>query len=540
MKQAPRWLWFILSTVLLCALLGGLYGRQVEATKAGDDSDVESGLTKFTRVYNVVEQNYADVVDPDRAIYGPSETNVGAIPGALRTLDPHSNFYDPRAFSRLREDQEGKYYGVGMQIGQRPGKLGKLVVVVTAPIPGSPAFRAGLRPGDVIAKVNGESTEGMNTELVAGKLKGPKGTQVHITVTRQGYDQPLEFDITRDEISQRSVDDVFMIKPGIAFIHINRFNENTNDELTEALRSLDEKSLQGLVLDLRDNPGGLLQEAVEVSDHFLEKSQLIVYHYGRHSQEKRYYTTKGDSGKEYPIVVLINRMTASAAEIVTGALQDHDRALVMGEPSFGKGLVQTVFPLSERTGLALTTARYYTPSGRLIQRDYNNVSLYDYYYHPEESPAPHTDVRLTDGGREVYGGGGITPDVKYEDPKLTPPQELLMQPEHNAFFEFDQYYLGVHKTIPKDFQVTDAVLQEFRQFLADQKIPLSDENLKANMDFIRMRIRFQLVYSIFGETEAKRIAIGDDLLVQKAVESMPQASELLAKAKRYIASKTQR
>jgi carboxyl-terminal processing protease len=543
MKQAPRWLWFILSTVLLCALLGGLYGRQVEATTVGDDSDVKNSLTEFTRVYNVVEQNYADVVDPDRAIYGmlpdqPGETNVGAIPGALRRLDPHSNFYDPLAFARLREDQEGKYYGVGMQIGQIPGKLGKPVVVVNYPIPGSPAFRAGLRPGDVIAKVNGQSTEGMNTQQVAEKLKGPKGTKVHITITREGYEQPLEFDITRDEISQQSVDDVFMIKPGIGYIHINRFNENTNDELSDALKNLGEKNLQGLVLDLRGNPGGLLQEAVEVSDHFLEKSQLIVYHYGRHSQEKRYYTTKGDGGKEYPIVVLINRMTASAAEIVTGALQDHDRALVMGQPSFGKGLVQTVFPLSEHTGLALTTARYYTPSGRLIQRDYDNVSLYDYYYHPEDSPTPHTDVRLTDGGREVYGGGGITPDIKFEEPKLTPAQEALLQ--HNAFFEFSKYYLGIHKTIPRDFQATDAVLQEFRQFLAVQKIQISDQDMKDNSDFIRTHIRSLLIASIFGETEANRIGMEIDPLVQKAIESMPQASELLAKAKRYIASKSQR
>jgi carboxyl-terminal processing protease len=538
MKQAPRLLWFILSTVLLCTLLGGAYGRQVEATTSADDSAVKNSLTEFTRVYNMVEQNYADAVDPDKAIYGPSESNVGAIPGALRSLDPHSNFYDPQAFSLLREDQEGRYYGVGMQIGQHPGKLGKLVVVVVAPIPGSPAFRAGLRPGDVIVKVNGRSTEGMDTHQVAEKLKGPKGTEVHITVTREGYDQPLEFDITRDEISQQSVDDSFMVKPGIGYIHINRFNENTNDELSAALKNLGEKNLQGLVLDLRNNPGGLLQEAVEVSDHFLEKSQLIVYHYGRRSPEKRYYATKGDGGKEYPIVVLINRMTASAAEIVTGALQDHDRALVMGEPSFGKGLVQTVFPLSEHTGLALTTARYYTPSGRLIQRDYNNVSLYDYYYRPEDSPAPHTDVRLTDGGREVFGGGGITPDIKYEDPKLNPTQEALLQ--HNAFFDFAKYYLGIHKTIPNDFQVTDAVLQEFCQFLAQQKIQISDQDLKANLDFIRTRIRPPLVEFIFGQTEASQIAVENDPLVQKAVDGMPQASELLAKAKRYIASKSQR
>jgi carboxyl-terminal processing protease len=538
MKQAPRWLWFILSTVLLCTLLGGAYGRQIEATTAADDSEVKNSLTEFTRVYNVVEQNYADVVDPDKAIYGPSESMVGAIPGALRSLDPHSNFYDPLAFSRLREDQEGKYYGVGMEIGQRPGKLGKLVVVVMVPIPGSPAFRAGLRPGDVIAKVNGQPTEGMNTQQVAEKLKGPKGTRVHITVTREGYDQPLEFDITRDEISRRSVDDAFMIKPGIGYIHINRFNENTNDELSEALKDLGEKSLQGLVLDLRGNPGGLLQEAVEVSDHFLEKDQLIVYHYGRNSREHRYYTKKGDGGKEYPIVVLINRMTASAAEIVTGALQDHDRALVMGEPSFGKGLVQTVYPLGEHTGLALTTARYYTPSGRLIQRDYDKVSLYDYYYRPEDTPAPRTDVRLTDGGREVYGGGGITPDIKYEEPKLTPAQEALVQ--HSAFFEFTKYYLGIHKTISRDFQATDAVLQEFQQFLAEQKIQISDQDLKDNSDFIRTRIRFSLVTSIFGETEANRISIESDPLVEKAIESMPQAGALLAKAKRYIASKSQR
>jgi carboxyl-terminal processing protease len=538
MKQVSRGLWFVLATVLACTLLGGVYGRQVEATTVGDDSAVKTSFNEFTSVYNLVEENYADPVDPDKAIYGPSESSVGAIPGALRTLDPHSNFYDPRAFSRLREDQEGKYYGVGMQIGQRPGKLGKLVIMVMAPIPGSPAFRAGLRPGDVIAKVNGKSTEGMNTEQVAEKLKGPKGTQVHITVAREGYDQPLEFDITRDEISQRSVDDVFLIKPGIGYIHINRFNENTNDELTEALKTLDEKTLQGLVLDLRGNPGGLLQEAVEVSDHFLEKSQLIVYHYGRHSQEKRYYTTKGDGGREYPIVVLINRMTASAAEIVTGALQDHDRAMVMGEPSFGKGLVQTVFPLDEHTGLALTTARYYTPSGRLIQRDYDNVSLYDYYYHPEQTPTPKTDVRLTDGGREVYGGGGISPDVKYEEPKLTPTEDLLVQ--HSAFAEFGLHYLGVHKTIPKDFQVSDAVLQEFRQFLAQQKIQVSEADLNAASDFIRTRIRLQLVNSIFGENEASRIGIANDPLVLKAVDSMPQAAQLLAKAKRYVASKSQK
>ena len=538
MKQARRVVWFILSTVLLCALLGGVYGRQVEATTGNDDSDVKASLNAFTRVYDVVEANYADPVDPDTTIYGPPNGYTGAIPGALRTLDPHYNFFDPRAFALLREDQEGKYYGVGMKIVARPGKMGKLVTYVDSPIPGSPAFRAGLRPGDIVAKVDGKPTEGLNTVQVAAMLKGPKGTQVHVTILREGYDQPLEIDITRDEISTRSVDDVFLIRPNIAYIHISKFDENTNDELSDALRKVSEKNLQGLVLDLRGNPGGLLQEAVDVSDHFLEKNQLIVYHSGRHSGEKRYLATHGDDGNEYPIVVLINRLTASAAEIVTGALQDHDRALVMGEPSFGKGLVQTVYQLSEHTGLALTTAHYYTPSGRLIQRQYENVSLYDYYYHPEHTKPNHAEVRLTDGGREVYGGGGITPDVEFADPKLTPAQETLIQ--HSAFFNFGKYYLGVHKTIPRDFEVNDAVLDEFKQFLAKEKIALSDLNMTANLDFVKNRIRIQLVDLIFGETEADRINIANDPLVLKSLDSMPQAKELMAKAKRYVADKTQR
>lgn len=538
MKQARRLAWFIISTILLCAVLGGVYGRQVEATSGGDDSDVKASLNTFTRVYDIVEANYADPVDPDQAIYGPPNGNSGAIPAALRTLDPHSNFFDPRAFALLREDQEGKYYGVGMSIQSRPGKLGKLVTVVVAPIPGSPAFRAGLRPGDIVAKVNGKPTDGLNTSEVAELLKGPKGTKVHVTIIREGYEEPLEVEITRDEISPHSVDDAFLIRPNIAYIHISKFNENTNDELSDALRKVGERNLQGLILDLRGNPGGLLQEAVDVSDHFLEKSQLIVYHSGRHSQEKRYYATHGDDGNEFPMVVLINRMTASAAEIVTGALQDHDRALVIGEPSFGKGLVQTVFQLSEHTGLALTTAHYYTPSGRLIQRQYENVSLYDYYYHPELTKPDHAEVRLTDGGREVFGGGGITPDVEFSEPKMNPAQETLTT--HGAFFNFAKYYLGVHKTIPQDFEVSDAVLSEFKQFLMKEKISFSDQDMTANLDFVKSHIRVQLVGSIFGETEADRISISDDPVVLKALDAMPQAKELMAKAKRYVASKMQR
>lgn len=541
MKQTRRLLWWVILTVVIGALLGGVYGQRVEATTDGDDSDVHKSLNAFTQVYDVVEKNYAEPLDPDKALFGPQTSGtVGAIPGMLRTLDPHSNFFDPRAFAALREDQEGRYYGVGMTIQQRPGKMGKLETIVLQPIPGSPAFRAGLRPGDVIDKVDGTSTDGLQSDRVAEMLKGPKGTVVHVTIGREGY-PPLNFTITRDEISRKSLDDVFMMQPGIAYIHIDKFNETTNDELTDALHKLNVKTLKGLILDLRGNPGGLLQEAVDVSDHFLEKHQLIVYHYGRHSSEKRYYAQRGDNSNEYPIVVLINRMTASAAEIVTGALQDHDRALVIGEPSFGKGLVQTVYPLSEHTGLALTTAHYYTPSGRLIQRDYENVSLYDYYYRPENAPTPHEDVHVTDGGREVYGGGGISPDINFTGPALTPIQERLIAcpsyPDCGPFFEFGKHYLGVHKTVARDFMPDEESVQEFGDFLNSQSIKFTPQDLKDNSDFIKKNIRYELLSMIYGDEDAKQVSIGNDPLVEKALQSFPQAAELLAHAKKYMASK---
>jgi len=537
MKPAQRAAWFLTSTILLCALVGGIYGQRVEATTNDEDQDLQSSLNKFTDVYSMIEQNYAEPVDPDRTIFGVPNINLGAIPGMLRTLDPHSSFLDPRTFELFREEQAGKYYGVGMRIGAVPGKMGKMMTVVIQPMPGSPAFRAGLRPGDVIAKVDSQSTDGLNTTQVAALLKGPKGTLVHVTVIREGSDQPLEFAITRDEISPRTVDEAFMLRPGVAYISISSFNETTNDELAEVLKKVNTKSLKGLILDMRRNPGGLLQEAVEVSDHFLEKNQLIVYHYGRRSREKRYYASHGDDGHEYPMVILINRMTASAAEIVTGALQDHDRALVMGEPSFGKGLVQSEYPLSEKTMLLLTTARYYTPSGRLIQRNYSGVSLYDYYYHYEDNPLPHAEVRLTDGGREVFGGGGITPDILVNDTKPNSTQEILDQ--HAAFFAFGKYYLGVHKTIPQDFAADDAVIAEFKKFLASQNIVIAEPDLQANLDYIKTHIRMQLVGMIFGQTEADRINVADDPLVRKAVDSLPQAAQLLINAKKYMASQGQ-
>jgi carboxyl-terminal processing protease len=542
MNRASRLFWFLISLIVVCALLGGIYGQRVEAD-ADREGSVPASLDTFSRIYSVAQQNYADPVDPDHAIFGPENSSgPGAIPGMLRILDPHSNFFDAKTYARLRESQEGKYYGVGMRIVTVPGKMGKLVTTVIEPLRDSPAFHAGIRPGDVILKVDGKPTEGLDGDTVAKMLKGPKGSTVHVTVTREGYDKPLDFDITRQEISGLSVDDYFQVRPGIAYVHISNFWETTGDELNQALKKLGEKNLKGLVLDLRGNPGGLLQSAVEVSDHFLQKNQLIVYYSGRRMAEKRYYVKAGNHGEDYPIVILINHATASAAEIVTGAMQDHDRALVIGETSFGKGLVQTVFPLSSGTGLALTTAHYFTPSGRLIQRDYSNVSLYDYLYGLEQPAAPRTDVHLTDGGRQVFGGGGITPDIKIGAPAYNAMQNKLLAtalcPDYfqcGPFFEFGKYYLGIHKNIPQGFTPEDQVVQAFHDFLAKRGLALSDRDVRDNIDFIKQHIRDVLIDMVFGEEEARHLSVQDDFMVQKAIEDLPQAAALLNRAKKYMA-----
>src|SRR6266487_685833 len=468
--SSRRTLFLVVFILVICGFLGMLFGQKITpAAAAGGDSDVRDSLRQFATVYDVVEQNYAEPVNADKAIYN------GAIPGMLHVLDPHSNFFDPKAYALLREDQRGKYYGVGMTVGPRNNK-----VIVIAPFVGTPAYRAGIRPGDIIVAVDGKPTDNMSTGDVADLLKGPKGTTVHITILREGSDKPLEFAVVRDEIPRYSVDLHFLIRPGIGYMHVTGFNETTEHEVADALDKMGD--LKGLILDLRQNPGGLLNEGVGVADKFLRKGQLIVSHHGRSSPEKRYVAAHGNGGKEYPLVVLVNRGTASAAEIVAGAIQDHDRGLVIGETTFGKGLVQTVYPLSENTGLALTTAHYYTPSGRLIQRDYSNISLYDYYYNREGAESANTanrEVKLTDSGRTVYGGGGITPDVNIPPVKSNHLQDTLLQ--HYAFFNFAKRYVVNHHPT-KSFEVDEATMQEFRKSLDEANIAYTQADLIDNND----------------------------------------------------------
>src|SRR5712671_1939963 len=509
MKPERRGVFLVVAVLLVSAVLGGIYGPNVRATSASSD-DYQSAVHDFTRVLDVVQANYAEPVDVDKAVY------QGAIPGMLRMLDPHSNFFDARQFALLREDQRGKYYGVGMVVAPRENHT-----VVMAPYVGAPAYNAGIRPGDVVVKVDDKPTDGLTTSDVADMLKGAKGTVVKITISREGYTEPLVFTVTRDEIPRHSVDIAFLLKPGIGYVRLSGFNETTDREIADALK--------------------LLNEAVAVGDMFLDKNQLIVSHHGRASTERRYYAVRGNQGDNVPLVILVNGNSASATEIVSGAVQDHDRGLIVGETTFGKGLVQTVSPLSETTGLALTTARYYTPSGRLIQRDYKSISLYEYHYE-RKVPQHPSEVKLTDSGRQVTGGGGITPDIDVPAPKLSKFEESLLRAD--VFFPFEagvggftRFYLGTRPTITKNFEVDDTVLRDLRAYMSKRNVHYTEPEISENLDWIKRKIKQEVFLSAYGQAEGTKVQLESDPQVQKAVEAIPQARALYENARKIVAQR---
>ena len=536
--RTRRSLLFVVVFLVVCGAAGAFLDRNVGAQSSSDQSTLRDSLKQFTNVYSVVEQNYAEPMTKDlvdTAIYD------GAIPDMLHVLDPHSNFYDPKAFAQMREEESGKYYGIGMEIMQQNDKI-----VVVNPFEGTPSYKAGIRPGDVILAVNGKPINGVGpdgksikkatTLDVANMLKGPKGTPVDVTIAREGRPEPIVFHLLRAEIPRASVDLAYDIQPGIGYMHIKDFaEEETGHEVLNALQQMG--PIHGLVIDLRGNPGGLLSEAVSVSGDFLEKGQVIVSQRGRAFPPITYRATRGEQNRNYPIVVLVNRGTASAAEIVSGALQDHDRALIAGETTFGKGLVQTVYPLSDNTALALTTYHYYTPSGRLIQRNYTGVSMYDYFYNPADRPQSdaNREVKLTDSGRAVYGGGGITPDVKIDTPKSNNFQDILM--EQFVFFNFANHYL-VNHTVDKNFQVDDNVIHEFEAYLTGKQIPWTAKDIGAVRNWIDMSIKSELFTSVFGQQEGLKVRAAWDPMIDKAISLLPQAEALKTTAQKTIAMKT--
>jgi carboxyl-terminal processing protease len=521
----------VAAVILLSAALGAVYGPNVRATASSID-DSEAAIRSFTKVLDVVQANYAEPVDVDKLVY------EGAIPGMLRVLDPHSNFFDARQWALSTEERRGHYYGVGMTVIPRGDRT-----VVMSPYVGSPAYKAGIRPGDMIEKINDASAVGKSTTEIADMLRGARGTTVKITMSREGYAEPLVFSVTRDEIPHHSIDLAYEIKPGIGYIRFQGpFNENTDGELTDAMKQLNAASLDGLILDMRGNPGGLVNEAVAAADMLLDKNQLIVAQRGRTSPERRYYALRGNHGNNEPLVLLVNNSSASATEIVTGAVQDHDRGVVVGETTFGKGLVQIVQPLSEGTGLALTTARYYTPSGRLIQRDYKSISLYSYHYE-RKVPEHPSEVRLTDSGRQVTGGGGITPDIVVKEPDYNRFQRTLFRddvffPFENGVGGFARHFLGTRPIITKEFAVNDELLGDLRKFLAAKNIRYTEPDFSENLDWIKRKIKQEVFLSTFGQQEGFKVQLEADPQLLAAVDAVPQARALYEKARKIVAERT--
>lgn len=520
----------------------GYPGRKSARANAGNATAVVE--RDFDDALRLIQEQY---IDGKKLDY--NNVFKSSIIGMLRSLDPHSNYYDREEFDELKTDQRSEYFGIGASI-QNYNYGDQMETFITATFANSPAGRAGLRFGDRILEVDGVKMSGKTSLEVRDKIRGPRGSTVKLTLERAADKRTQKIDITRDAVPQPSIPDAYMLKPGVGYIDMTRgFNYTTTDELQDALERLHAKGMNSLVLDLRNNPGGFLDQAIHVAEVFLKNGQLILTQKGRNGFRDNTYESRNSSPDLTPLVILINENTASASEIVAGAMQDHDRALIVGQTSFGKGLVQSIIPLEYGAGLTLTSAKYYTPSGRLIQRDYSNGGLYDYYLHggmnrlnqKGEAVKPAGPEKKTDTGRAVFGGGGISPDESIKPRTMNLTQRRLLSPTFNFARElvngrirgFDSYTVQhdidfLHELKPDDLQVTDALFKAFKDFAAgDPSLKLPEALLDHNRSFIELELRFNIVTAAYGRVVADRVFITtDDPQVAKAVDVLPKARDL--------------
>ncbi|HSY52115.1 MAG TPA: S41 family peptidase [Thermoanaerobaculia bacterium] len=527
MQKTQKWTFSLTLAVAIvgATLLGGFYGNRLFGSPV--QSDVQKRLKEYTDLLGAVTTWAPEDVGSDKFVYS-------SIDGMLRTLDPHTSFLEPKEYADMQDRQKGSFYGLGILVTKRNDQ-----VTVITPLEGTPAARLGIRAGDVISEVEGVSTDDMPLDDVVKRLKGPKGTTVHIKIVRIGMKEPIPLSIVRAAIPTNSISNVLMLKPGIGYIRIKDFTATTVRELDEALDKLKAQGMQRLVLDLRQNPGGLLDAAVGVSDHFLDKGQMIVYTKGRTPDSAQDYLAPGKHQKiDMPMVVVVNRGSASASEIVAGALQDHDRAIIVGETSWGKGLVQSVYTLQYGAGLALTTSKYYTPSGRNIQRDYS--SFYDYYVADESGEGGSSEVPLKDRqkfttatGRIVYGGGGITPDVFVKPAPLSRTTQLLEV--RSAIFNYGVEYVAKHLEVTEEVAITPAIMEDFVHFATDKDIaPVADirDALQKPNDraFIERALKAEMIAAKYGFDASYPYRLQGDNQIEKAIEELPESQKLAEKA----------
>jgi carboxyl-terminal processing protease len=515
--------------VIASALVGGFVGRNALAK----EDEVAREYRVFTSALAAVEAQYVEPVDSTRLVYG-------AIDGMLKTLDPHSSFMDPRTYAQLRERQEGRYYGLGISIVVVDGDI-----TVMQLFEGSPAYRRGLRRGDIIARINGQDAKGWTSDRAVRELRGEKGTTVNISIRRTGYDGFIDLKVERDEINIATVLGAFMVDGERGYIRLRDFSETSNRELGEALQKLKAQGMKRLVLDLRDNPGGPLDQAIKVANRFLRPGQMVVYTRGRvPNSDQDYRATETSDYTDLPLVVLVNRNSASASEIVVGAIQDHDRGLIVGERTFGKALVQSVYRISGGAGLALTTGRYYTPSGRLIQRPWDG-SFDDYFTYTlrdqDQASAAHSeaDLKYTDVGRKVFGGGGIEPDRYVPGPVegFDPTRSGRVLYARQVFEKYAERYSAEGDTriagpaqhrqvVARGFSVTDGMVEDFKTFLRQGGYKISDADLTTDLPFVRAMIRYQIDLALFGIDEARRHLIAQDPQTQIALGLFADAEHL--------------
>jgi carboxyl-terminal processing protease len=517
-------------------------GMEINQLISGDN--IYEQLKKFQDVLSFTEKYYIEEVEIQKL----TET---AITSMLEKLDPHSVYIPPRALENVTEQFRGKFEGIGISFRV----LSDTIIVVDV-IGGGPSAKIGILSNDKIVQIDGKSAVGFTQEDVIKKLRGPKGTRVTVSVARTHESDLLVFEIVRDEIPLYSVDTAIMIDQEVGYVNVNKFNEQTSAEMDRALRKLKEEGMKRLILDLRSNPGGYLEEAVRMADLFLDagskkgEPRKIVYTKARRPEfEETYYAKTGDQYENIPIIILINPASASASEIVAGAVQDWDRGLIVGETSFGKGLVQRQWKLADGSAFRLTIAKYFTPSGRIIQRDYKGKEKESYSreaYEREEIEGENIDHKAesdsarpifkTHAGRIIYGGGGITPDYIVKNEAVTPTSLSIAR--RDLFYQFISKYLDGagsslratysqdFKNFDRNFHISDKVVGEFKSYVASKEVKIDEAEFQKDITFVKNRLKAYVARAFWGNDGWFPVALQQDGQFKKALSLFPEAEKI--------------